>query len=88
MAITVSILQKKFSRSVDPKQPSSFHVDRSLKLSQGEVHDFAGEVQTFSGEVQNAGSQHSQGRCALPHTSLQIRPWVWVNIEGYYTIID
>jgi hypothetical protein len=25
----------------------------SLKLPQGEVHDFSGEVQKFSGEVQN-----------------------------------
>jgi hypothetical protein len=32
---------------------SNFHFDLSLKLSQGEVHDFLGEVQKFSGEVQN-----------------------------------
>ena len=32
---------------------SNFHFDLSLKLSQGEVHDFSGEVQKFSGEVQN-----------------------------------
>jgi hypothetical protein len=31
---------------------SNFYFDLSLKLSQGEVHDFSGEVQTFSGEVQ------------------------------------
>jgi hypothetical protein len=51
--ITVSILEKKtFLRRVDPEQPKDFHVDLSLKLPQGEVHDFSGEVQTFSGEVQ------------------------------------
>jgi threonine dehydrogenase-like Zn-dependent dehydrogenase len=32
---------------------SNFHFDISLKLPQGEVHDFSGEVQKFSGEVQN-----------------------------------
>jgi hypothetical protein len=32
---------------------SNFHFDLSLKLSQGEAHDFSGEVQKFSGEVQN-----------------------------------
>jgi hypothetical protein len=32
---------------------SNFHFDPSLKLSQGEVHDFSGEVQKLSGEVQN-----------------------------------
>ena len=53
-------------RSVDPKQPSNFHFDLSLKLSQGEVHDFSGEVQKFSG-----GCKTSQGRCAPPHTSPQ-----------------
>jgi hypothetical protein len=39
---------------------SNFHFDLSLKLSQGEVHDFLGEVQKFSGEVQNdlRGSAH------------------------------
>ena len=30
---------------------SNFHFDLSLKLSQGEVHDFSGKVQKFSGEV-------------------------------------
>jgi hypothetical protein len=47
--------EKTFLRSVDPKQPkmSNIHFDLSLKLSQGEVHDFSGEVQKFSGEVQN-----------------------------------
>jgi hypothetical protein len=29
---------------------SNFHFHLSLKLSQGEVHDFSGEVQKFSGE--------------------------------------
>jgi hypothetical protein len=32
---------------------SNFHFDLSLKLPQGEVHEFSGEVQKFSGEVQN-----------------------------------
>jgi hypothetical protein len=32
---------------------SNFHFDLSLKLSQGEMHDFLSEVQKFSGEVQN-----------------------------------
>jgi hypothetical protein len=31
----------------------NFHFDLSLKLPQGEVHDFSGEVLKFSGEVQN-----------------------------------
>ena len=44
--------EKTFLQSADPKQPSNFHFDLSLKLSQGEVHDFSGEVQKFSGEVQ------------------------------------
>jgi hypothetical protein len=34
------------------KMPN-FHFDLSLKLSQGELHDFSGQVQKFSGEVQN-----------------------------------
>jgi hypothetical protein len=33
---------------------SNFHFDLSLKLSQGEVHDFSGEVQTISGEVRTS----------------------------------
>jgi hypothetical protein len=39
---------------------SNFHSDLSLKLSQGEVHDFSGEVQKFSGDVQNdlSGGAH------------------------------
>ena len=32
---------------------SNVHFDLSLKLSQGEVHDFSGEVQKLSGKVQN-----------------------------------
>ena len=43
---------------------SNFHFDLSLKLPQGEVHDFSGEVQKLSG-----GAKRSQGRCAPPHTS-------------------
>jgi hypothetical protein len=47
--------RKTFLRSVDRKQPkkSNFHFDLSLKLAEGEVHDFSREVQKFSGEVQN-----------------------------------
>ena len=41
-------------RSVDAEQPSNFHFDISLKLSQGEVHDFSGEVQKFSGRFRPA----------------------------------
>jgi hypothetical protein len=32
---------------------SNSHFDPSLKLFQGEAHDFSGEVQKFSGDVQN-----------------------------------
>ena len=49
--------RKTFLRSVDPKQPKSVKFSLwstvSLKLSQGEMHDFSGEVQKFSGEMQN-----------------------------------
>jgi hypothetical protein len=53
---------------------SNFHFDLSLKLPQGEVHDFSGEVQKFSGEVQNdlRGSAH------LPTPPLKIRPCIKV----------
>jgi hypothetical protein len=47
MAISVSILQKKLSYKVQTQsnqKMSNFHFDLSLKLSQGEVHDFSGEV--------------------------------------------
>ena len=37
--------EKTFLQTVD--------FDPSLKLSQGEAHDFSGQVQKFSGEVQN-----------------------------------
>jgi hypothetical protein len=33
---------------------SNVHFDLSLKLFQGEVHDFSGEVQKFSGEVRTS----------------------------------
>jgi hypothetical protein len=52
LAITVSILTKAKLLTKQPKM-SNLHVDLSLKLSQGEVHDFSGEVQKLSGEVQN-----------------------------------
>jgi hypothetical protein len=47
---------------------SNFHFDLSLKLSQGEVHDFSGEVKKLSGEVENdlRGGAHLD-----PHTSPQ-----------------
>ena len=32
---------------------SNFYFDLSLKLSQGEAHDFSGKLQKFSEEVQN-----------------------------------
>jgi hypothetical protein len=49
---------------------SNFHFDLSLKLSQGEVHDFSGEVQKFSGEVQN----DLRGGAHLLTPALKIRP--------------
>ena len=58
---------------------SNFDFDLSLKLFQGEVHDFSGEVQTFSGEVQN----DLRGGAHLPTPSLQIRPClipIWDNV--------
>ena len=51
---------------------SNFHFDLSLKLSQGEVHDFLSEVQKFSGEVQNDLRRGAQ----LPTPSLKIRPCI------------
>ena len=64
--------RKTFLQSVDPKQPkkSNFHFDVSLKLSQGDVHDFSGEVQKFSGEVQN----DLRGGAHLPTPPLKFRP--------------
>jgi hypothetical protein len=64
--------RKTFLRSLDPKQPktSNFHFDLSLKLSQGEVHDFSREVQ----KILRGGAKRSQGRCAPPHTSPQNPP--------------
>jgi hypothetical protein len=48
MTITVSILQENFLMKCRPfrsnQKMSHFHFDLSLKLSQGEVHDFSGEV--------------------------------------------
>jgi hypothetical protein len=46
---------------------SNFHFDPSLKLSQGEVHDFSGEVQNDL----KGGAKRSQGSCAPTHTSPQ-----------------
>jgi hypothetical protein len=48
----------------------NFHSDLSLKLSQGEVHDFSGEVQKFSGEVQNDLREGTH----LPTAPLKIQP--------------
>jgi hypothetical protein len=53
---------------------SNFHFDLSLKLPQGEVHEFSGEVQKFSGEVQN----DLRGGAHLPTPPLKIRPWLMV----------
>jgi hypothetical protein len=63
--------RKTFLWSVDPKQPkmSNLHSDLSLKLSQGEVHDFSGSVQKLSGEMQN----DLRGGVHLPTPSLKIR---------------
>ena len=63
MDITVSILQW----SVHPKQQkmSNFQLDLSLKLSQGEVHDFSAEVQN-----------DLRGGAHLPTPPLKIRPWI------------
>ena len=64
---------------------SNFHFDLSLKLSQGEVHDFSGEVhdfsgevQKFSGEVQNdlRGSAHLPSKSDLGIIAEEVRePW-------------
>jgi hypothetical protein len=71
----LNFTEKTFLRSVDPKQPSNFHFDPSMKLSQGEVHDFSGEVQKFSREVQN----DLRGGAHLPTPPLKIRPWDKLN---------
>jgi hypothetical protein len=68
--LSVSFLQKKLSYEVETlsnQKRSNFYFDLSLKLSQGEVHNFSGEVQKFSGEVQN----DLRGGAAPPHTSPQ-----------------
>jgi hypothetical protein len=62
-------------RNVDPKQPSNFHFDLSLKLSQGEVHDFSGEVQKFSGGCKTISgevrtSPHLPSKSGLARTLL------------------
>jgi hypothetical protein len=51
--------KKTFLQSVDRKQPSNFHFDLSLKLSQ------------VSGEVQN----DLRGGAHVPTPPLKIRPW-------------
>jgi hypothetical protein len=71
LAITVSILTKAKLLTKQPKM-SNLHVDLSLKLSQGEVHDFSGEVQKLSGEVQN----DLRGGAHLPTPPLKIPPWL------------
>jgi hypothetical protein len=58
---------------------SNFHFDLSLKLSQGEVHDFSGEVQKFSGDVQN----DLRGGAHLPTPPLNIRPWLAAVTLGF-----
>jgi hypothetical protein len=72
--LSVSFLQKKLSYEVETlsnQKRSNFYFDLSLKLSQGEVHNFSGEVQKFSGEVQN----DLRGGAHLPIPPLKIRPW-------------
>jgi hypothetical protein len=49
---------------------TNFHSDLSLKLSQGEVHNFSVEVQKFSGKVQkDLRGAH------LPTPAFKIWPW-------------
>ena len=50
---------------------SNFHFHQSLKLPQGEVHDFSGEVHSEVAEILRGGAKRSQWRCAPPHTSPQ-----------------
>ena len=49
---------------------SNFHFDPSLKLSQGEVHDFSGEVQNNL----RGGAKRSQGRCKTISGEVRISP--------------
>jgi hypothetical protein len=61
--------EKTFLRRVDPiskQKMSNFHFDLSLKLSEGEVHDFSGRG---GAKILRGGAKRSQGRCAPPHTS-------------------
>jgi hypothetical protein len=53
---------------------SNFYFDLSLKLSQGEVHDFSGQVQKFSGEVQNylRGGAHLLSKSGLEYNCCSI----------------
>ena len=63
--------EKTFLRRVDPignQKMSNFHFDLSLKLSEGEVHDFSGRG---GAKILRGGAKRSQGRCAPPHTSPQ-----------------
>jgi hypothetical protein len=62
---------------------SNFHSDPSLKLSQGEVHDFSREVQKFSGEVQN----DLMGDAHLPTPSLKIRPCLSVSLSIRFCLV-
>jgi hypothetical protein len=61
---------------------SNFHFDLSLKLSQGEVHDFSGEVQKFSGEVEN----YLRGGAHLSTPPLKIRPCLHIVVILFYFI--
>jgi hypothetical protein len=64
---------------------SGFHFDLSLKLSQGEVHDFSGEAQRRC-KIHRGGAKRSQGRCAPPYTSSQNPTMVYnkkqLHVEG------
>jgi hypothetical protein len=58
---------------------SNFHFDLSLKLSQGEVHDFSREVQKFLGEVQN----DLKGGAHLLTSPLKIRYFLTLSVDHH-----
>ena len=61
------VCHSKTKKTLSNQKISNFHFDLSLKLSQGEVHDFPGEVQKLSWEVQS----DLRGGAHPPHTSPQ-----------------
>ena len=70
--------RKTFLRNADPKQSkmSNFHFDLSLKLSQGEVHDFSGEVEN-----------NLRGGAHLPTPPLKIQPCLHIVVILFYFIL-